>query len=56
MHPVVIIYVSIFSGADFHSKYVGDGEALLRNTFRRALLAAPSILFFDEADNIGGRR
>ncbi|KAL8153583.1 hypothetical protein V2J09_011343 [Rumex salicifolius] len=44
------------SGADFNSKYVGDGEALLRNTFRRARLAAPSILFFDEADNIGGRR
>jgi ATP-dependent 26S proteasome regulatory subunit len=29
---------------------------LLRNTFRRARLAAPSILFFDEADVIAARR
>ncbi|KAL2905387.1 Cell division control protein 48-like protein B [Bienertia sinuspersici] len=38
------------SGAELYSMYVGEGEALLRNTFRRARLAAPSILFFDEAD------
>ena len=36
--------------------YVGEGEALLRNTFRRARLAAPSILFFDEADILAARR
>lgn len=36
--------------------YVGEGEALLRNTFQRARLAAPSILFFDEADVIAARR
>ncbi|KAH9602640.1 hypothetical protein KSS87_005125 [Heliosperma pusillum] len=44
------------SGAELYSMYVGEGEALLRHTFRRARLAAPSILFFDEADVIAGRR
>ncbi|GAB2240144.1 hypothetical protein Droror1_Dr00020662 [Drosera rotundifolia] len=44
------------SGADFFSMYVGEGETLLRNTFHRARLAAPSIIFFDEADNIGAKR
>lgn len=38
------------------SMYVGEGEALLRNTFRRAALAAPSIIFFDEADVVAGKR
>ncbi|GFZ10920.1 cell division cycle 48B [Actinidia rufa] len=36
--------------------YVGEGESLLHNTFRRARLAAPSIIFFDEADVIAAKR
>lgn len=36
--------------------YVGEGEALLRNTFRKARLAAPSIIFFDEADVVAAKR
>ncbi|KAI4386417.1 hypothetical protein MLD38_004349 [Melastoma candidum] len=44
------------SGSQLYSMYVGEGEALLRNTFRRARLAAPSILFFDEADVVGTKR
>ncbi|XP_031400715.1 cell division control protein 48 homolog B [Punica granatum] len=44
------------SGAELYSMYVGEGEALLRNTFRRARLAAPSIIFFDEADVVAGKR
>ena len=36
--------------------YVGEGEALLRNTFQRARLAAPSIIFFDEADVLAAKR
>jgi len=36
--------------------YVGEGEALLRNAFRRARLAAPSIIFFDEADVVATKR
>ncbi|XP_059655683.1 cell division control protein 48 homolog B isoform X2 [Cornus florida] len=44
------------SGAELYSMYVGEGEALLRNTFRRARLAAPSIIFFDEADVVAAKR
>lgn len=54
-HVLICIIVS-HSGAELYSMYVGEGEALLRNTFRRARLAAPSILFFDEADVIAARR
>ncbi|KAF7149607.1 hypothetical protein RHSIM_Rhsim02G0238200 [Rhododendron simsii] len=44
------------SGAELYSMYVGEGEALLRNTFRRARLAASSIIFFDEADVVAAKR
>eukprot|EP00268_Persea_americana_P057363 TRINITY_DN6872_c0_g1_i3.p1 TRINITY_DN6872_c0_g1~~TRINITY_DN6872_c0_g1_i3.p1 ORF type:complete len:549 (+),score=129.69 TRINITY_DN6872_c0_g1_i3:229-1875(+) len=44
------------SGADLFSMYVGEGEALLRSIFQRARLAAPSIIFFDEADVVGAKR
>ncbi|XP_054823150.1 cell division control protein 48 homolog B-like [Prosopis cineraria] len=44
------------SGAEMYSMYVGEGEALLRNTFQRARLAAPSIIFFDEADVVAAKR
>ncbi|KAL6969744.1 Cell division control protein 48 B [Sarracenia purpurea var. burkii] len=44
------------SAADLYSMYVGEGEALLRDTFRRARLAAPSVIFFDEADVVAGKR
>ncbi|KAG6788528.1 hypothetical protein POTOM_004595 [Populus tomentosa] len=44
------------SGAELYSMYVGEGEALLRHTFQRARLAAPSIIFFDEADVVAAKR
>lgn len=36
--------------------YVGEGEATLRDTFRRARLAHPAIIFLDEADALAPRR
>jgi SpoVK/Ycf46/Vps4 family AAA+-type ATPase len=36
--------------------YVGEGEAVLRDTFRRARLASPAIIFLDEADALAPRR
>lgn len=42
------------SGAQLWSMYVGEGEALLRATFRRARLASPAILFLDEVDALAG--
>ncbi|TKY69568.1 Cell division control protein 48-like B [Spatholobus suberectus] len=44
------------SGAELYSMYVGEGEALLRKTFQRARLVAPSIIFFDEADVVAAKR
>lgn len=44
------------SGAELYSMYVGESESLLRNTFQRARLAAPSIIFFDEADVLAAKR
>ncbi|BBN06363.1 hypothetical protein MPTK1_3g20500 [Marchantia polymorpha subsp. ruderalis] len=44
------------SGAELYSMYVGEGEALLRDTFRQGRLAAPSIIFFDEVDSVASRR
>uniref|UniRef100_J3LZA3 AAA+ ATPase domain-containing protein n=2 Tax=Oryza brachyantha TaxID=4533 RepID=J3LZA3_ORYBR len=44
------------SGAELYSKYVGEGEALLRRTFQMARLASPSIIFFDEVDAIAPKR
>ncbi|XP_011623987.1 cell division control protein 48 homolog B, partial [Amborella trichopoda] len=44
------------SGAELYSMYVGEGEALLRRTFQKARLAAPSIVFFDEADAVATKR
>ena len=35
--------------------YVGEGEALLRGTFKMARQAAPSIIFLDEIDSLAGR-
>lgn len=34
--------------------YIGEGEALVRETFRRARLTAPSIVLLDEVDSIAG--
>lgn len=36
--------------------YVGEGESLLREIFRKARLAGKSIIFFDEADVVAGKR
>ncbi|KAL4854008.1 Cell division control protein 48 B [Chlorella vulgaris] len=44
------------SGTQLYSMYVGQGEALLRDSFKRARLVAPSILFLDEVDSIVGKR
>eukprot|EP00897_Mesotaenium_endlicherianum_P010268 jgi/Mesen1/926/ME000118S00108 len=52
----VQVYMYFSAGAELYSMYVGEGEALLREAFRRARLAAPSIIFFDEADAVASRR
>lgn len=43
-------------GSELFSKWVGESERAVRELFRRARQVAPSIVFFDELDAIGGER
>jgi len=43
-------------GAELISMYVGESERAVREVFRKAKAAAPSIIFFDEIDAIGASR
>ncbi|KAE8148854.1 P-loop containing nucleoside triphosphate hydrolase protein [Aspergillus avenaceus] len=43
-------------GAEILSMYVGESERSLRDIFRKARSARPSIIFFDEIDAIASRR
>lgn len=43
-------------GAELLNMYVGESERAVRTLFARARAAAPSIIFFDEIDSIGGQR
>ncbi len=43
-------------GPEFLSKWVGESEKAVRETFRKARTAAPSVIFIDELDAIAPRR
>lgn len=43
-------------GAEVLSMYVGESERALREVFRKARAASPSIIFFDEIDAIASKR
>jgi transitional endoplasmic reticulum ATPase len=43
-------------GPELLSKYVGESERVVRETFRKARQAAPAIIFFDEIDSIAPTR
>ncbi|MFC4541848.1 AAA family ATPase [Halosolutus amylolyticus] len=49
-------YFETISGPEIMSKYKGESEEQLRETFERAHENAPSIVFFDEIDSIAGTR
>ena len=44
------------SSASIYSPYVGDAEQTVRDTFKRARLASPCIIFIDEIDTVVGIR
>ena len=44
------------SGSDVFKKWAGESEATIRHLFARAHSYAPSIIFIDEIDGIGGKR
>ena len=39
-------------GPEIFSKWVGESEKAIRETFRKARMAAPAIIFFDEFDSL----
>lgn len=43
-------------GSELFSMWVGESERAVRELFRKARQVAPSIIFFDEIDAIGGER
>lgn len=43
-------------GPEIFSKYVGESERTVREVFRKARAAAPSIIFFDEIDALASAR
>jgi len=48
-------FISV-KGPEVISKYVGESEKAIRELFKRAKQASPSIIFFDEIDSIAGVR
>ena len=54
-HESEINFISV-KGPEFLSKWVGESEKAVRETFRKARAAAPCIVFFDEIDAIAGLR
>ncbi len=45
-----------FAQPELFNKYVGESEKAIRDVFRKARAAAPSIVFFDEIDSIAVKR
>jgi transitional endoplasmic reticulum ATPase len=54
-HESEINFISV-KGPEFLSKWVGESEKAVRETFRKARAASPCIIFFDEIDAIAGER
>lgn len=46
----------MFQGSDLFSKWVGESEKAVQALFKKARAVAPSIVFLDELDAIGGER
>ncbi len=43
-------------GPELLSKWVGESEKAIREVFRKARIAAPALIFFDEIDAVAARR
>ena len=54
-HETEINFISV-KGSELLSKWVGESAKAVREIFRKARMAAPCIIFFDEIDAIAARR
>ncbi|KAH7831447.1 putative CDC48 family AAA ATPase [Monocercomonoides exilis] len=54
-HALSATFITL-SCATVYSCYVGDAEQIIRDTFRRALLSRPCLLFMDEIEAMVGKR
>jgi transitional endoplasmic reticulum ATPase len=54
-HETEVNFISV-KGPEFLSKWVGESAKAVREVFRKARMAAPCIIFFDEIDAIAARR
>ncbi|TFG23079.1 MAG: AAA family ATPase [Promethearchaeota archaeon] len=54
-HESELNFISV-KGPEFLSKWVGESEKAVRETFRKARSASPCIIFFDEIDAIAAIR
>jgi ATP-dependent metalloprotease len=48
--------VFYMSGSEFDEMYVGVGAKRVRDLFAQARAKAPSIIFIDELEAVGGKR
>ncbi|HEV8595972.1 MAG TPA: CDC48 family AAA ATPase [Thermoplasmata archaeon] len=48
-------FISV-KGPELYSKWVGESERAIRETFRKAKQAAPCVIFFDEIDSLAASR
>ncbi|VDM45443.1 unnamed protein product [Toxocara canis] len=48
--------VITIKGPELLSKYIGQSEESVRNTFERARASKPCLIFFDEFDSLGAKR
>ena len=54
-HHTECVFIRV-SGGELVQKYIGEGTRLVRELFTMARTHAPSIIFMDEIDSIGGAR
>ncbi|KCV68022.1 hypothetical protein H696_05490 [Fonticula alba] len=55
-HSTGSSFISLSGAAAIYSPYVGEAERVVRDTFAKARLAPPSVIFIDEIDALVGRR
>ena len=48
-------FISV-KGPEIFSKWVGESEKAIREIFRKARQAAPTVIFFDEIDSVAPKR